>query len=188
VKGFEGCCSVQQSSILRARENKTVYLVEIIRLRKSKINSIGFYFIEGALNAEEQLYWAEQCLRVWPVSQSEILIPSNLDAIYGHIDIAKLFDSVYGIDRNKNCDSCPYSEEESSKEMTYSQNKLLLEKLRWITLGYHYNWTKRIYEREKYSPFPSDLTKLAMDMAHCVGFQMKPEAAIVNFYQFGLRF
>jgi alkylated DNA repair protein alkB family protein 1 len=134
-------------------------------------NPDGFRFLEGALSIEEQLYLAEDCLTKWPASESDVPVPSNLDVVHGHIDIVKVFDTAYQID-------CTCSHEE------VSHSKKLLTSLRWITLGYHYNWTKRIYQLENQSPFPQRLSDLVIRLAHSVGYRIKPEAAIVNFYQF----
>lgn len=63
--------------------------------------------------------------------------------------------------------------------------KEFLHQLRWITLGYHYNWTKRIYQKEHHSPFPSDLFKLNQQIATWAETRIIPEAAIVNYYHLG---
>jgi len=46
----------------------------------------------------------------------------------------------------------------------------LLYKLRWVTLGYHYDWTSKEYSPEKHSPFPEDLGRLSMFILRAVGF------------------
>ena len=61
----------------------------------------------------------------------------------------------------------------------------LLYKLRWVTLGYHYDWTSKLYHKENHSPFPSDLSLLSHFILSSVGFpDFKAEAAIVNYYHF----
>ena len=61
----------------------------------------------------------------------------------------------------------------------------LVYKLRWVTLGYHYDWTSKLYHKEHHSPFPSDLSLLSRFILSSVGFpDFKPEAAIVNYYHF----
>jgi alkylated DNA repair protein alkB homolog 1 len=54
--------------------------------------------------------------------------------------------------------------------------------LRWSCLGYHYDWTKREYDRSNRTPFPDDLDVLANSISECVGVDLKGEAAIVNYY------
>jgi alkylated DNA repair protein alkB family protein 1 len=131
---------------------------------------LGFYFIDNALTIDEQLYWAEECLTKLPTSQ--VPNPSNLDSHYGHIDIVNLFKTAYQLHSNCHSENVHHS-------------KTLLNQLRWITLGYHYNWTQRTYDKNHYSPFPENLSELTVSLAKCVGYRIKPEAAIVNFYHFG---
>jgi len=57
-------------------------------------------------------------------------------------------------------------------------------RLRWASLGYHYDWTNRLYHRNAKSDFPPELAKMAGDLAKKVGLEVKSEAAIVNFYPF----
>jgi len=64
---------------------------------------------------------------------------------------------------------------------------LTLSKVRWATLGYQYDWTARSYERSAYCPFPAQLGELAARLATAcgVGFNITPEAGIVNLYPVG---
>ena len=78
-----------------------------------------------------------------------------------------------------------------------------LYRLRWVTLGYHYDWNKKAYNSKNRSSFPEDLATLSSFILHCVGFsgyisntmhhispslstvpcfRFKAEAAIVNYY------
>ncbi len=45
-----------------------------------------------------------------------------------------------------------------------------LHRLRWVTLGYHYDWGKKEYSSENKSPFPDDLGALSSFILHCIGF------------------
>ena len=54
-------------------------------------------------------------------------------------------------------------------------NEEEMKKIRWATVGYHFQWTKRVYQRDKHGPFPSDLAKLCKQFAHQVGYEMEPE-------------
>ena len=61
----------------------------------------------------------------------------------------------------------------------------IINKLRWITLGYHYDWTNNIYidQEEWKSDFPDEVTKLTEKFAKILHFsEYKSQAAIVNFY------
>lgn len=59
----------------------------------------------------------------------------------------------------------------------------LLYKLRWVTLGYHYDWNNKLYYRNNYTPFPTNLSKLTQFILQLIGYATyRPEAAIVNYY------
>ena len=57
-----------------------------------------------------------------------------------------------------------------------------LKKLRWVTLGYHYDWSNRTYRQGWQSPFPPELSMLSVACAEAVGCNITPEAAILNYY------
>ncbi|PQE26897.1 hypothetical protein CJF31_00003603 [Rutstroemia sp. NJR-2017a BVV2] len=65
------------------------------------------------------------------------------------------------------------------KPLTLSQ--VMIKKLRWITLGGQYDWTKKIYPEEEPPEFPNDMKWLIGQLFP----EMEPEAAIVNFYSPG---
>lgn len=70
------------------------------------------------------------------------------------------------------------------KEVTKRRPRSLLEKLRWVTLGYHYNWDSKKYSADHYTPFPSDLAFLSEQVAAACGFQgFRAEAGILNYYR-----
>lgn len=69
--------------------------------------------------------------------------------------------------------------------------------MRWATLGYSYEWTQKVYHRDRYSAFPSALRKRMCDLVSLVaevrqdGFccaypdVYEPQTAIVNYYPVG---
>ncbi|KAI1004690.1 hypothetical protein K3495_g3519 [Podosphaera aphanis] len=60
--------------------------------------------------------------------------------------------------------------------------KMALEKkLRWITLGGQYDWTRKEYPQEEPPKFPEDLSKLISSIFP----DMEPQAAIINLYSPG---
>ncbi|XP_073783389.1 nucleic acid dioxygenase ALKBH1 isoform X2 [Danio rerio] len=62
--------------------------------------------------------------------------------------------------------------------------KTLLEKLRWVTLGYHYDWNSKTYSPEHYTPFPKELQSLSHKVAAACGFsEFDAEAGILNYYR-----
>lgn len=59
----------------------------------------------------------------------------------------------------------------------------LLQKLRWVTLGYHYDWNTKLYYKQSHSPFPDDLFRLTQCVLRVLGFPLfRAEAAIINYY------
>lgn len=46
----------------------------------------------------------------------------------------------------------------------------MLYKLRWVTLGYHYDWNSKEYSKQNHSPFPVDLEQLSSFVLEMVGF------------------
>ncbi|KAI9844151.1 MAG: Nucleic acid dioxygenase alkbh1 [Sclerophora amabilis] len=65
------------------------------------------------------------------------------------------------------------------KPLTISQ--FLDKKLRWMTLGGQYDWTKKTYPDETPPAFPGDIARLLRGILP----NMKPQAAIVNLYSPG---
>jgi alkylated DNA repair protein alkB family protein 1 len=67
------------------------------------------------------------------------------------------------------------------------ERRALVSKLRWTTLGYHYNWTTKAYRKDHQTPFPLELALLATRLVDTFtsykGFVA--EAAIINYYQLG---
>jgi alkylated DNA repair protein alkB family protein 1 len=59
----------------------------------------------------------------------------------------------------------------------------LLYKLRWTTLGYHYDWNTKQYYEDRKSPFPLHLAQLSTFILRVAGFPgFLAEAGIVNYY------
>ncbi|KAM3069653.1 hypothetical protein ACMFMG_010373 [Clarireedia jacksonii] len=65
------------------------------------------------------------------------------------------------------------------KCLTLSQ--VMNKKLRWITLGGQYDWTRKVYPEEEPPEFPYEMKWLVGQLFP----EMEPEAAIVNFYSPG---
>ena len=60
-------------------------------------------------------------------------------------------------------------------------SQFLRKKLRWLTLGAQYDWTKKTYPKTNCPPFPEELAQFTRKLFP----GMKPEAAIVNIYSPG---
>jgi alkylated DNA repair protein alkB family protein 1 len=61
----------------------------------------------------------------------------------------------------------------------------LKRKLRWVTIGYRYNWTTKEYDFEKaFDPIDTELQSFCSSFAAALGFiDYKADAGIINFYQ-----
>jgi len=113
----------------------------------------GFFIILNVFNQSHSLYWIRQCLMQYTSSKYK----RNIDA---HFQIDSWFNDAQN-----------------------PQQKQLVDKLRWSTLGYHHNWDTKEYDQNVRSDFPSDLDTLCKYIATTLQYPTyKAEAAIVNFY------
>ncbi|XP_072129368.1 nucleic acid dioxygenase ALKBH1 [Mobula birostris] len=127
----------------------------------------GFMFITDPFLPGWQRYWAKQCLKTYPQKPNVC----NLDL---HMSPEETND-IWERSKEQLRLKCPGKREAKS----------LLEKLRWVTLGYHYNWETKRYSAEHYTTFPVDLAYLSEQVAAACGFhQFKAEAGILNYYHF----
>nr|XP_020471358.1 nucleic acid dioxygenase ALKBH1 isoform X2 [Monopterus albus] len=126
----------------------------------------GFIFISNPFLRGSQPFWVRQCLKVYPQKPNVCnldmhMSPSDTQDIWGK--------SVHGL-------SFPPSGNR--------QPKTLLERLRWVTLGYHYNWDTKTYSATHCTPFPADLHMLSFQISAACGFPgFNAEAGILNYYR-----
>ncbi|KAM6201189.1 nucleic acid dioxygenase ALKBH1 [Rhynchocyon petersi] len=126
----------------------------------------GFIFIPNPFLPGYQWHWVKQCLKLYPQKPNVC----NLDKHMSKEETRDLWD------QSKEC--------LRFKEVNKQRPRSLLEKLRWVTLGYHYNWDSKKYSADHYTPFPSDLAFLSEQVATACGFQgFQAEAGILNYYR-----
>lgn len=114
----------------------------------------GFFYIRNPFTTRGQRYWVQKSLAEYTRKPTSV---SNLDLHHNNLD------DLWSLQQSGKC--------------------TLMEKLTWITLGYHYNWDKKIYDRTKCSTFPNCLSDLAKHVAGCLHFKtFVPDAAIINYY------
>ncbi|KAM6912184.1 nucleic acid dioxygenase ALKBH1 [Xenentodon cancila] len=125
----------------------------------------GFVFISNPFLRGAQAFWVRQCLKTYPQKPNICnldlhMSPSDTQDIWGK--------SVHVL-------SLPPSGKR--------QPKTLLERLRWVTLGYHYDWDTKTYSASDYTAFPADLHSLSVQIAAGCGFPgFRSEAGILNYY------
>ncbi|NWU98236.1 ALKB1 dioxygenase, partial [Upupa epops] len=127
----------------------------------------GFIFILNPFLPGCQRHWVKQCLKLYPQKPNVC----NLDL---HMAPEKTRD-LWGQSK----------EQLRKKGSSKWEPKSLLEKLRWVTLGYHYNWDTKMYSAKHHTPFPSDLAFLSEQVAAACGFWgFQAQAGILNYYHF----
>ena len=141
---------------------------ETLRLY-SVVENPGLFIIPNALTEAGQHYWMLRGLKQLP----DVPHKCNLDA---HLTEPRTAESNLF--------------KESEKEFL-STNKtkadlfaLPIYKLRWVTLGYHYDYNTKTYTDDDFTAFPSDLGHLSRYLASLIGYgeEYSAEAAIVNYY------
>ncbi|KAL2098543.1 hypothetical protein ACEWY4_005023 [Coilia grayii] len=125
----------------------------------------GFIFISNPFQPGTQQHWVRQCLKTYPQKPNVC----NLDMHMAPSETQDIW--------SKSADSL------LKKNRSKREPKTLLEKLRWVTLGYHYDWNTKTYSPDHYTQFPSDLHSLSQEVAAACGFHgFKAEAGILNYY------
>ncbi|XP_029316974.1 nucleic acid dioxygenase ALKBH1 [Cottoperca gobio] len=126
----------------------------------------GFIFISNPFLLGSQPFWVRQCLKTYPQKPNVC----NLDMHMSPSLTQDIWDkSVHGL---------------SAPPSGRREPKTLLERLRWVTLGYHYNWDSKTYSANHYTPFPADLHLLSLQITAACGFQgFNAEAGILNYYR-----
>uniref|UniRef100_A0A8C6D5G4 Nucleic acid dioxygenase ALKBH1 n=1 Tax=Moschus moschiferus TaxID=68415 RepID=A0A8C6D5G4_MOSMO len=126
----------------------------------------GFIFISNPFLPGYQWHWVKQCLKLYSRKPDVC----NLDKHMSKEETQDLWE------QSKEFLRC--------KEVNKRRPRSLLEKLRWMTLGYHCNWDNKRYSADHYTPFPSDLAFLSEQVAAACGFQgFRAEAGILNYYR-----
>lgn len=124
----------------------------------------GLYIIKGALSVSQQLHWAKTACEEY--SRADHTNLTNLRNLRGDVDI--------------------FGDRDIWMQTLRENNGFKrFKELRWASLGYHYDWTARMYQKDLKSPFPSDLADLCQSLAKQVNLDILSEAAIVNYYPSG---
>lgn len=172
--------AVNQSFILNPRDTSSFAASsELVLTRKGKLwgreklilelrGYEGFYVIPEALSPVQQLNLAEMCLTEWIEPPNISNIPEQPSQYWQRY--------IMDTDVKEKREACAMKRRRTSS----------LDRLRWVTLGYHYDWEKRKYASQ-YNTFPPELSILCSDIAHaCNGsYRLSSQAGIVNLYPRG---
>ena len=140
------------------------------------IDALGFSFLPSPISEGSQRILIRQIL----TDYARPLNRSNLDPHYS-LPPQGLWSSCFATP-----DQAAQATARSLRDGSSIGAKDLLKRLRWITLGYHYNWDTKLYSKESYTPFPEDLAQVVSELVGvCIPSAVVPEAAIVNFYRPG---
>ncbi|XP_070578438.1 nucleic acid dioxygenase ALKBH1-like [Ptychodera flava] len=156
------CC--QDELVLNKFGLKPVKEWKVYRLKESP----GFIFIVNPFIPGYQRYWVKRSLKDFPEKPNM----RNLDL---YMEVAES-DNIW--------ESRIHKRDPSLYSTDPPENTDFLSKLRWVTLGYHYNWGKKeYYGKEIWSSLPSDIGALTKCLASVLGFrQYHAQAGIVNYY------
>ena len=148
----------------------------------------GFYIIVGALSTSKQMFLSKIALEEY--SQAEHTNLSNLGRLSGKSTGLAVLVETTAVEKPSESLSNLSLISNSTRDIWQQSvedddNFERFRNLRWASLGYHYDWTKRMYQENLKSTFPTYLVDLCKYLAGLVGEKMEAEAAIVNFYPIG---
>lgn len=124
----------------------------------------GLIYIKNPFTSIGQRYWIRKLLKDYTIYPN----PNNLLPSRFNENIIKDFWRAL------------------NNETDEQQRRLIKKSMRWTTLGYHYDWTNKIYDESMKNQFPNDLHQLIATVADVLEFKnYKSEAAIINFYPIG---
>ncbi|KAK3092593.1 hypothetical protein FSP39_004758 [Pinctada imbricata] len=122
----------------------------------------GFIFINNPFKHGCQKYWIERCVLDFPQRPCR----TNLDVLMDTEKLGNIWDT------------CQLKE---GKQITGKDS--LMMNLRWVTMGYNYEWNTRAYYDEMKTPFPNDLWEICRYVAAAIGYpEFSAETTIVNYY------
>lgn len=144
----------------------------------------GFYLIIGALSVSEQLSLSKVALEEY--SQADHTNLSNLNNLsQKHNEFALSDETAVTKEFLTSVSTSNLRRDIWQQSIKDNDNLARFKSLRWASLGYHYDWTKRMYQENVKSIFPSNLAILCKYLANLVNEKMEAEAAIINFYPIG---
>ncbi|XP_055615778.1 nucleic acid dioxygenase ALKBH1 [Toxorhynchites rutilus septentrionalis] len=133
----------------------------------------GLIIVNNPFTKHAQRYWMTRSLCDYPKHPNHTNLLESVKEKYSYFDSNE---SSEGFDW--------WSIGQTIEEP--QEKRKFLKLLRWTTLGYHYDWTNKVYDEAQRNEFSPDLASLCRYFAEVLGFrQFRPEAAIVNYYPVG---
>ena len=144
----------------------------------------GLLILPDLFQSGGQHYWVKRCLKDYPCKPNICNLDAHMqrdgdgslwphnrsDQVYKS-DICSVESCRGGIPSVPERKRMKISQGNAEKEEALPIPKESpLYRLRWVTLGYHYNWTTKEYKSDMRSPFPSDLAQLSSLILHHAGF------------------
>lgn len=121
----------------------------------------GLVVIPGAFEETECKYWYKKLLDEIPFKEasklrSNVLLPPSPDSITPPV-------------KGNHAPGSGGTDEEAPVM------------LRWISFGYFYDWNTKKYSNDK-EDVPQEIERLMKDLTSILGFDFKPEAGVINYY------
>ena len=139
----------------------------------------GFIYIPQCLNMVAQRELCNRCFR-------DYMNPPNLSNLNAHYEFHDFTGFHDAYEREKLDFIQKSSDSAMNRLTTQTEVEAMVRKIRWVTLGYQYDWTTKTYDFDREpNPFPEDLKQYGQEIASGAGFDLMPEAGIVNYYQEG---
>ena len=124
----------------------------------------GLLLLPDLFHAGGQHHWVRRCLVDYPCKPNIC----NLDAHMEREGSGCLWPP-----NTEDVDTPLHASSEAKKlklQPSTVSKESLVRKLRWVTLGYHYDWNTKEYSSDHKSPFPTDLAALSRFILHHAGF------------------
>ncbi|XP_028396345.1 nucleic acid dioxygenase ALKBH1-like isoform X2 [Dendronephthya gigantea] len=168
-KGRKCCCGLQDQEIEKT-DIVELGLNDIDAWKCYEIDGYkGFKIIVNAFTPSCQMQWIRKCVENYPEKPNVCNLDANVEI--GNKNLWKLYEEY-----------CLLSEDKCNEQRS-TISKPLMDQLRWVTLGYHYNWNTKKYSKDHSSTFPYDLGNLAKTISRVLGYScFTAEAAIINYY------
>ena len=146
------------------------------------LNSVpGLVVIPNPFQPGGQLHWVAKCLIDYPLKPNTC----NLDAHMERHGEGRLWPqtdtSLTRLEDTPVASEATLDKDELEEKVTAPKRIKLSEgdrvgrgsdlyRLRWVTLGYHYDWNTKEYYKERWSPFPAGLGDMAAFILKASGF------------------